>query len=170
MPIACADPHVFIWGIKEQATPGQEEMVVKAKSLLQHLEDTGVDILITSVSLGELLMRIPLDQHPMMLDRISKSFIVADFDARAASIFAEIWQQSQSDGVIEELKASENTRDKIKADCQILATAIANGARIVYSNDDGMKKLARNRINVAEIQGVPSQLDLEIIDSSESES
>lgn len=168
MPIACVDTQAFIWGIKEQATPGQEEMVVKAKSLLKHLEETGVDILITSVSLGELLMVIPPDQHTMVRNLISKSFIVADLDARAASIFAELWQQNQSDGVIEELKASGNTRDKIKADCQILGTAIANGAEIIYSNDDGMKKLAQNRINVAEVQGVPSQLDLEI-DSSESE-
>ena len=71
--------------------------------------------------------------------------------------------------MIEELKASANTRDKIKADCQILAAAIAHEAGVFYTNDGGMKKLARNRINVAEVQGVPSQLDLEI-DSSESES
>ena len=132
MPIACVDTPVFIWGIKEQATSGQEEMVVKAKSLLQHLEETGVDILITSVSLGELLMVIPPDQHPMVRNLFSRSFIVADFDARAASIFAELWQQSQSDGVIEELKASANTRDKIKADCQILAAAIAHEAGVFY--------------------------------------
>ncbi len=38
MKLVCLDTHVIIWGIVKQATPGQENMIQKAKNLFEFLD------------------------------------------------------------------------------------------------------------------------------------
>lgn len=38
MNLVCFDTHIIIWGIKKQATPGQEGNIEKAKDLIEMCE------------------------------------------------------------------------------------------------------------------------------------
>ena len=38
MSSACIDNHILIWGIRKEATPGQEPMILRAEFFLKYLE------------------------------------------------------------------------------------------------------------------------------------
>jgi hypothetical protein len=56
---------------------------------------------------------------------------------------------------------TESSRQTVKADCQILGTAVANGASVIYSEDTDILKIAGIRIKVLPIPRLSQQeLDL----------
>ena len=63
MSLVCFDNHVLVWGIKEQATPGQEDMIPRTKAFISKLQNDKVHVLIPSVVVAEFLMPIPPDMH-----------------------------------------------------------------------------------------------------------
>lgn len=157
--LICVDTQVLIWGIKEQASPGQKNMVPRAKAFLDgESEDTF--IMVPSVVVGEFLMRVPPRLHPAVLNLMERGFVLPPYDVKAASIFSELWQARSADGTIEDLKTSGELRSKIKADCQIVATAIAQEADVLISHDDGVAKFAGQRVLVREIPTGSEQIEL----------
>ncbi len=93
MKTVCLDTHILIWGIKEESSPGQENMIPKAKLFLKWLDDNGIMAIIPSVVIGELLMPVPPEKHDEVYGILNK-FRIASFDAAAASCFAKIWQNT----------------------------------------------------------------------------
>jgi predicted nucleic acid-binding protein len=156
--IVCVDTQVLIWGIKEDATPGQESMIEKAKHFFGRATESGETLLIPSVVVGELLMRVPPALHTMILNLIQRGFITAPYDLEAAAIFARLWQERKDDGVIEELLQNGATRSELKADCQIVATALAAGATSIISHDTGVRRFAGDEIAVSELPAGVKQL------------
>lgn len=159
-PPICLDTQILIWGVKEDASPGQEAMVEKAKMFVRAATENGDSLLVPSVVVGELLMRIPEDLHVMTINLIRRGFMTAAYDLEAAAVFARLWQERTEDGVIEELRAAGATRSEMKADCQIVATALASNAASLVSHDRGLKKFAGNEIKVIELPGGVTQLGL----------
>lgn len=161
MKTVCVDTHILIWAIKEQASPGQEDLVPKAKRFLRYLESEKLIVLIPSIVVAELLMRVPPDLHPMVTNLLDKSFVIPSFDLQASTHFARIWQDRQNEGVIEELQLNyQAKREELKADCMIVAIAIANGAECIYSHDNKLKIFAEAHIQVIEIPNIPEQQTL----------
>jgi predicted nucleic acid-binding protein len=161
MKIVCLDTHLLIWGIKEEATEGQEEMVQKAKLFFKWLDENGIKAMIPSVVIGEFLMLIPSEMHDKITNSFQKNFIVPPYDTASASCFAKIWQKKNSDGTIEKLKNDTSaSRAKLKADCQIVATAITHGASCIYSYDEDLAKFAEGYIEVKQIPDIPEQMKL----------
>lgn len=159
--LVCFDTHVLIWGVKEQATEGQEHEIVKAKGFLHHLSQKGIRALLPSVVVAEFLTAIPADLHPMVNNLLERSFIIGSFDQRAAAQFAQIWQSQQKLGAVEEIKVSIGVgREGLKSDCMIVATAITGGASCIYSQDKGLKKFAEGHIRVFEIPEILEQSEL----------
>lgn len=52
MDLVCFDTQIIIWGVKRQATPGQEDNIDKAKYLINTCEENGIDIMVPSVVVG----------------------------------------------------------------------------------------------------------------------
>jgi len=164
MSLVCFDTQVVIWGIKQQATPGQEGMIEKAKYLIQTCTEDGKRIIIPSVVIAELLMPIDPNSHQAFSALMQKRFIISTFDLKAASYFAKVWQERKQEReyLINNALA---TRAELKADSMIIATAVASGASCIYSHDIPLRKCATSFIEVCDIPEIPYDLQLSFIDN-----
>ncbi len=153
--IVCLDTNVLIWGIKQEATPGQEHMIDRAINFFQWFENERAHIVIPAIVLAEFLMRVPVDDHAIVIDALIGAFAISPADANVASQFARIWQINKGNGV-----SGESTREKMKMDHIIVATAIANNAIKIYSNDPDLARFAAGMVEVVDIPAIPQQLPL----------
>jgi predicted nucleic acid-binding protein len=148
--IYCVDSNIIIWGIKKQSSKGQEEMIERAEIFFRKVDEYKDFIIIPSIVLAEILAPEPAAYRAKYLEIINNSFIIANFDTRAALKYAEIMN-----GRFEEVKqiASEADipRQKMKADHMVISIAIVNGANCIYSTDNGLKTFAKGYIDVQEL-------------------
>lgn len=170
MSLVAIDTHVLTWVVqalhqkqgpihqKEPATtPAEialwEERKAQAASLVQELQETKTIISIPSMVLGELLCAVPTSKHPAVLDVLAKGFVIHPFDLPAAMTFAELHKLRHGDGTIDALKAHvpPPTREKVKADLVVVATAVRWKADRIYSHDTAVKALAQGKIRVVEM-------------------
>jgi predicted nucleic acid-binding protein len=139
MDLVCFDTQIIIGGVKRQATPGQEDNIDKAKNLISICEKDGINIMVPSVVVAEILCSLELGLHSAFSELMHRRFIVPPFDTQAALHFAKIWKnkkQLKDEGGI--------SRAEMKADFMITATALARGAKCIYSQDVGLKKFAQD--------------------------
>lgn len=154
--IVCIDTHVLIWGIKKQASTSQSYMVERTTNFLNWLQNEKQKVIVPTPVLGEFLMRIPANDHDRVTRQIQSSFIVPPYDAATASMFAKIWQINKNNG----LPSENGGRDKIKTDSLIVAVAVVNKAKILYSEDPGLQKFAQGFIETRSIPLIPRQMEL----------
>lgn len=159
MALVCLDTHFLIWGIKEESTIGQETMIPLAKAFFRHLDEEAKKVIIPSIVLFEFLMPVPPEKHGQLIKQINGKFMVAPLDAMAAGVAAEVWHKKKSSGLVQSLMAESNiTRNKLKADCGIIGTAIARKADCIYSYDNDLIKMADGFIHVQEMPELKQQL------------
>jgi predicted nucleic acid-binding protein len=156
MSLVCFDNHVLIWGIKEQSTEGQEDKIALAKSFIENLKNDDL-VIIPSIVLAEFLIPIPPQLHAMVINLFTKKFLIAPFDALAASKFSLIWQTNKPPEVAKQLIEDDATKAELRADSMIVATAVAQKAECIYSYDKGIKSFAKGFIEVKEIPFLPKQ-------------
>lgn len=157
MNLVCFDSHVLVWGVKEQATPGQEEMIPRTKAFIRKLQEDRIHVLIPSVVIAEFLMPIPLDVHATVINLFDRAFVVVPFDAAAASQFARIWSSNKGQELVSSLIRNGSTRAELKTDSLIVATAVSHNAECIYSHDDGVKAFAQGFIEVRKIPFISEQ-------------
>jgi len=156
--MVCLDTHVIIWGIKEEATQGQEEMVQRAKSYIRHQDEQGIDIMVPAPVVAEAMIRGDIDQLRTIRTIIEGSFFIAAFDSPAAFLAAEL---ERGRGAAKLLEEGEVPRSHIRIDTQIAAIAIAQKAEVIISHDPYMRTIAQDRIPVIELPDIPEQGSLE---------
>ena len=156
MSLICFDNHVLIWGIKEQSKDGQEDKIILAKRFIDNLSDDD-NVLIPSIVMAEFLIPIPVEQHAMVINLFNKNYIIAPFDAYAASKFSLIWRANKSPEIAEQIIKDHTTRAELRADSMIVATAVARKAECIYSYDKWVKTFAKGFIEVKEIPFVVQQ-------------
>jgi hypothetical protein len=159
MKIICLDNHALIWGIREQSSEGQEDMVPHTKRFIESI-DNDTSVLIPAIVFAEFLMPIPPELHPMVINLFNKNFIIAPFDALCASKFSLIWNKNKEEA--QELVKKGITRAQLKADGLIVATAVARKAECIYSYDKWIKTFANGFVDVKEIPFIPEQKKLEL--------
>jgi predicted nucleic acid-binding protein len=160
------DSHILVWGIKGEAAPGQERMVSRAQAFLRSLDDEkDTKVYVPAIVLGEILVRVPEADHQRVMAVVSKSLMIAPYDAAAASEFARLLAKalaaSKNAGNLQQ--GAPGVRTKMKADLMILATALSRNVSCLYSHDPEMPKLATyasGRLKVAEMPDTPEQLPL----------
>jgi hypothetical protein len=161
MEIICLDTHILVWGIKQDASDGQEHMVPIARSFIKSLgDDKNIKVMVPSVVVGELLMRVPPEKHEEVNRLFYSRFMVPSYDIAAASCFARIWQEKKN--IFPQFKEEfpDSTREELKADCQIVAIAVTHGARCIYSYDDNLTKFANGHIEVRKMPEVVEQMSV----------
>jgi predicted nucleic acid-binding protein len=157
----CLDTHVLIWGIKEQAEPGQEAMIPRAKTYFAHLQKNSAQVLLPAIVVAELLMRIPPELHSTVTNLMHGSFHVAPFDVKAAMTFSRIWQSKRDSPEMKSLLADPKVkREELKADCMIVATAVAQEADSIVSHDKKLNIFAEGFIKCIEIPEIAEQMEL----------
>ncbi len=106
-------------------------------------------------------MTIKSDKHLTITNHLSKIFQVEPFDLQAAAHFARIWNDRYEKGIVKDLQSNYGAkREKIKADCILVATAIAKEADCIISNDTGLEKFAEGQIEVRKIPNIGKQANL----------
>jgi predicted nucleic acid-binding protein len=151
MSLVSLDTNILIWAIKEQASPGQEEMILRSKKLLEDIRKNRQRAMVSTIVVSEFLINVDPGLMPLTIDLIEKTFIVVPFDTQSAMMFARIWQEKNKSKIIEELKQSGIGRQQLKADCLIVASAVARKATCIYSHDQGLKRFAEGFIPVQPI-------------------
>ena len=128
--IVCFDTQVFCWALRDWRNT-TEPNVHKAAYLLEALtNDKDTRIAIPSIVLAEALVAMPLERQMAFTILVSKHFDVAPFDLAAAREFPRVFKAfPKSKG-----------RQALKADALILATALARGARTMYTEDEGFQR------------------------------
>jgi len=155
MELICLDTHVLIWGIQEVSTPNRSQMIPKAKAFLTSLDLGDDQGLVPSVVVAELLLSVPPEVHTAFTTRLGGYFSTPPFDLKAATIFAQICQAKKESRIIEDLQQNlDATRTELRADCMIVATAIAQNAGYIISHDAKLKRFAEGYISVYEIPDV----------------
>jgi len=161
----CLDNHILIWGVRGISTPGQEVMISRATTLLEELDENDVDILVPAVVVSEFLAGVPKERHTELLNVLNGRFQLPPFDVRAAAVAAAIWRDSaaRDPNLRERVREAfpETKSAKIKADVQILATALARNADVLYTHDGPLRTIADGLIEVRELpQPRPKQAEL----------
>ena len=151
MSLVSLDTNILIWAIKEQASPGQEEMILRSKKLLEKIRKNRKRAMVSTIVVSEFLINVDPGLMPLTIDLIEKTFIVVPFDTQSAMMFARIWQEKNKSKIIEELKQSGIGRQQLKADCLIVASAVTRKATCIYSHDQGLKRFAEGFIPVQPI-------------------
>jgi len=149
--IICLDNHVLLWGIKEDCTEGQEEMIPRTKTFIDSIGNDA-SVIVHAIVVGEFLMRIPKELHAMVINLFNKNFIIAPYDALCASKYATIWKANKPPEEAEQLIKLGATRAELKADSMIVATAVARKADCIYSTDKWIKTFAQGFVDV---KGIP---------------
>ena len=158
MKVVCLDTNVLIWGIKEEAEPGQENMIPRAKAFLQYLDENHIPAVIPSVVLAEFLVRTPPENHAEIIQKLEKSFIISMFDVGSSSSFANLW--NKKNGIRKEDPVC--TRDHMKIDLMVVATAISAGLSSICSSDPHVIKAAEGLINCIDLPPYVAQLPLDM--------
>lgn len=153
--IICIDSHVFIWGIKKEASVGQEEMIDRATLFFDWADSNKHQILIPSVVVAEVLAIEPLEKYQHYIDIINKEFIVADFDLRASTRYAQLFNNRFD--VLKDLYKNvvHIPRDLMKIDHLIISCALVNGASCIYTIDKGLISFAKGFIDTRELPHLP---------------
>jgi len=159
--LVCLDTNVVIWGIRHQASPGQEINILRAKYLIDCLLKEKKQVMLPAVVVGEAAVRISPEERPRFFSVVSERFRVAPFDMLSAikysPLLLERFQEKQAENLIKSEENGKSWRRAIKADCMILATALAYGANRIYTEDGGLTNLAAPHIIVSGLPEVPPQ-------------
>ena len=107
-------------------------------------------------------LQIPSKEHSMITNLFSRNFLVASFDTAAASHFATIWQVNKNRGDVAKEQEKGTTREELKVDALIVATAVSNQVDCVYHHDPGLKAFGEGFVDVREIPFIPSQVGMNL--------
>jgi predicted nucleic acid-binding protein len=159
MKRVCLDNHILIWGIRGVSTEGQETMIGRAKAFLDELDAEQAEILVPAVVVSEFLAGVAKEQHTELLNVLNRRFQIPPFDARAAAVAAGLWRDAaeRNPDLREQIREAfpGTTRVKIKADIQILATAISRKAEVLYTHDGPLSTAADGWLEVRSLPPLP---------------
>lgn len=155
--IVTLDTNVLIWGVKQAATDGQENKIREAQALLVKLAADQHTIALTTMAVAEYLaafaMRDRLRQRKIIIER----FPILPFDQNAMDVAADLLYDKTR---LKDAQGAGGTRQCVKADLAIVATAIAHNVSTIYSEDTGMAAIAQGKIPVFDLSRVPDPTDV----------
>lgn len=153
--IVCFDTQILVWGLKESATPGQEIKIDQAKYLISLCDERNDIVLIPSIVVGEILSSLPPNKSNEFAAVLHRRFRVVPYDTPAAAAFAMMWRDRQKLLQRNRELSLGATREEVKADCMIAATAKSKGASCIYSEDGKLAKFAKDYIEVRPLPDLP---------------
>lgn len=153
--IICLDTQIVIWGVKKEASPGQEEMLAKAELFLKTCENDKVEIIIPTIVIGEILSGMADEKQSEFIKYMTSQFMIVPFDIRSAVVFAKLWKiWKENKRLRKELKDQGAKREEMKADCMIVAIAKSRNADCIYSHDDKLRTFAEGHIKTKSLSEI----------------
>lgn len=152
--IAVMDSTVLTFVLKPESRgpEGITRLAERVIYLLKELDRSGTIISIPTPTLAEVLVHAgDVAQDFLALISRNRSFRVSDFDQLAAIEHAALVEQRLAH--TPRLPRAQHARAKF--DEQILAIAAVQGATTIYSDDQGLRKLAGDRFAVLGLADLP---------------
>jgi hypothetical protein len=119
--------------------------------------------MIPAPAVSEYLQYFEAEERKRQIKALERHFFLPAFNVPAAYLAAGIAHQRQREG---SGVPAGSSRQAIKTDIQILATAIVNHARLLVTHNladfEGLAKLAGGRIRISDVPIVHSQQDLDL--------
>ena len=141
----CIDSQIVIWGIKKQGDGGMVEM---AEHFFKWADDNKHEIIIPTIVIGEILSPEPAAKRAQIYNELENGFIIAPYDALCALRYAELIHNKGIEVIKEEIVEIGISRQKMKCDFLIVATALATQSNCIYSYDKGVIKFSKDIIDV----------------------
>lgn len=147
---------MVIWGVQGVADETKTVMVDRTRRYIANLAASKERVMIPSVVSAEYLagFRSPEERAKQMAN-LERLFYVPPFDAPAATLAATLADNARAD-----TPRVAGWRQRLKADCYIVATAIVHGANTLVTSADELPaftKIAGGKIKVIEVPTVPEQ-------------
>ncbi len=152
-----------------QLVPDARERV---QALVAKLQEAKEQVLVPTPALCEVLVTEGADVGEVLETLRNSAYIkIAGFDERAAVELAIRLRDARKAG--QEREGLKISKGAMKFDRQIVAIALVNGARVLYSDDAGLKKFAEacgiDVKRVADLAVPPSQSTLPFDDNAPSD-
>lgn len=105
-----------------------------------------------SIVIGEVLCGVTRDDEREEFHSLTNEFMTAPYDVPAALKFSRLFGRGASSKqaevkAIRDSGVAATSRDGLKADLMIIATALAHNASILYTHDEEMIRLANGLID-----------------------
>lgn len=101
---------------------------------------------------GRISIRPKSERSRSIQDIVGQAFFIAPFDTQAADIAAQLFDKRVSDSI---RQGNVVTRDALKDDYKILATAICQGATYLYTHDPWIAQIEQKGITSRPVKVVP---------------
>jgi predicted nucleic acid-binding protein len=141
--VVTIDTNILIWGVRRIATPGQEDRIAQSQMFLNWLDKRNDQLVLTADVVSEYLVGDDDDdsRRDSELEALTRNYIVFPYDTKAARIAAKLRGDRE---FMKQLKEeTKKTRVCIRCDIKIVATALAHGVEQLFSNDEGVRKVAK---------------------------
>ncbi|MEM9452269.1 MAG: PIN domain-containing protein [Cyanobacteria bacterium P01_E01_bin.6] len=162
--IVCFDSNVIIWGFIQESDTTNADKISKSIHLIEECSRLEVNVVIPSIALAEVISGCKSKKTAEKIhSEIFKSFRVVPFDSMAAFQYSELWRVKKKSQ--KGKNKIEGTRNTLKADCMIIATALSAKAHCIYTGNNEVekfKKLAQSKIEVESPPGFLQQTTLEV--------
>lgn len=155
MPLVAFDANTCIWGIKQQATAGQGNMIGLADTLIKTLTKHSVDILLPAPVVSELMRGMTPPQSISFYGMLDKKFEIGEFDAKATVVLGEILNHHYSIGKYKTLGISKTA---MKYDAYIIAIAVSKGVECIYSEDPDFTTIAAHFVPIHTLTKLPQSI------------
>ena len=172
MTIVCIDTQILSFGLIKTPPKGHEHLVNHAAEFLKWIEKQQYRVIVPTIVVSELLTAVPEENHVSILKLFERDWLIVDFDLRAARQFANMRgdhiRKNRLHHMIDPNRPGA-TREALKADVMIIATAIAHNADIIYTHDRNLLKLAEGFIEAKLFQDLPYQMPIQWQDGGKDE-
>jgi predicted nucleic acid-binding protein len=129
----CFDTNLLIFGIQKRSSPEYIHEVDAASAYINSLADTE-DILIPPVVVLEYLQGFSNPrQRSESYESLAERFFIPSFDAHAAKLAADIAVALGRMSAV--CAATGLSRPEVRADIQVIATALANNAETIITHN-----------------------------------
>lgn len=167
--VYCIDTHTFCWCIKHQVDAHDEQYRQHAINFMRWVDESRHQLIIPTVVLAEALIREPIENHPGIIEAAYRTFMVADFDSRAASKYGELLRLDNWQKAKDAAKQNSIRREKMKLDHMIISCALVHGANGIISEDEDVIIFSKGLLPVHSIKSFLRQGEIIIQDAAKSE-
>jgi len=147
----CLDTNCLIFGVKRE---GSSDKVTSAAMFIEQVEKRGDSIMVPTVALCEMLVACNHTQRAQLLAQMETTYVLVDLDTEAAAQCAELEAKLfGADG------ACTPERRQRRYDLMVAATAKANGADVLVTEDKRLRKILEGYITAQGFEAPGSLFD-----------
>ena len=170
----CIDTQLLIAGfLPSEHANSDPELIAVASELMEDVAKKNSSVLIPTIVIGEILAGIPISEHDSTIAQLRRLGPSVTYTIRSAKSFARMYSHEDRKTLFQEIRSTTDiSKESLKVDLMIAATAESHRANTLYTYDDKFEKLMRllkgssddlhDYLNVIDLKKQPRQLKLKL--------